>query len=427
MITHHDSLRLPRKRSCSLQLTAVALLLGTISGTSSAYDGKCASRQDIDELPPGHWCEVPNSHLRDAEKKPNEWSDWNGSSSDSYNSFQRMNGVHAVINNWGGGAYDSRRDRLLVKGGGHNGYGGNEVYSFDLSSLNWTRLTDPTPFPNRCTSTNDDGTPVSRHTYGGLSYLANVDKFFVLGGALDCENGGTGAPGTWLLDLGARESAGEYLTSHWGLGSSEGEPPTKAEDDAVYDTVSGRVYYQYGSNPSGWASYDGPSDTWTKHSDSGINSGATAVIPGTRRFIVHFGGGVANGYVRWGDLDSSSFEKTTVSTSGAKNMESVGNPGAAYDWESDRIVAWDGSATVYALNVDTNVWQQHPPASSNLADPGPQDAVGGTYGRFAYSKSMNVFIVVDSVDENVYIYRFAPGTGTGSDPVPGAPDSLIVE
>ena len=386
-----------------------------------AYDGVCTTPQDVVELPAGHWCEVSNSHLRDAEKKPDEWTDWDGSSSASYDSYQRMNGVEAVINNWSGGAYDSRRDRLLIMGGGHNGYGGNEVYAFELDTLQWTRLTDPTAFPSRCVGTNPDNTPVSRHTYGGLSYLENVDKFFVLGGALDCENGGAGAPGTWLLDLRAREAASTYTTTQWGLGSSEGEPPTKAEDDALYDPVTGRVYYQYGSSPSGWASYDPVADTWTKHSDMGVNSGATAVVPGTRRFIVHFGGGVADGYVKWGELGRPSLEKTIVTTTGAKNMESASNPGAAYDWQSDRIVSWSGGTDVFALNVDSSVWQRHPAAAGNLANPGAQDAVGGTYGRFAYAKSMNVFVVVDSVDENVFIYRFAPGAGIQPEAIPEAP------
>ena len=406
-------------------MSACTLVVASfISGQSAAYDGQCSTLQDVNELPPGHWCEVPNSHLRSVEKKPADYSDWNGSSSPSYDSYQRINGVSAVIANWGGGAFDSRRDRLLVKGGGHNGYGGNEVYAFELRNLRWQRITDPTPFPNRCASTNPDNTPTSRHTYGGLGYIESTDDFFVLGGALDCSSGGVGAAGTWLLDLTELERDGTYSPAHWKLGSAVNEPDTRAEDDAVYDRLSGKMYYQYGPSASGWSSFHALSDTWENLSAQGIDPGATAVIAGDRRFIIHFGAGVANGYVRWGDLDRGSFGRTVVSTTGAKEMESARNPGAAYESLSDRVVSWSGGETVFSLDVSSNNWERHDPASGNLANPGPVNAVGGTYGRFAYSESLNVFVVVDSVDENVFIYRFAPGQGTTPNTVPNPPSAL---
>ena len=37
-------------------------------------------------------------------------------------------------------------------------------------------------------------------------------------------------------------------------------------------------------------------------------------------------------------------------------------------------------------------------------DPGPQTTLG-TYGRWRYVPSKNVFIVVTSVDKNVFVYR----------------------
>jgi hypothetical protein len=35
---------------------------------------------------------------------------------------------------WGGGAHDTKRDRLIVWGGGHGDYGGNELYAFDVNT-----------------------------------------------------------------------------------------------------------------------------------------------------------------------------------------------------------------------------------------------------------------------------------------------------
>ncbi len=93
----------------------------------AAYNGQCETLQDLIDLPPAHWCEVPNSNAIQVEKKASEWDDWNGVKSDKYNSYQRSMGFPALLNNWNGGAFDSKRDRLLLFGGGHNGYGGNEV------------------------------------------------------------------------------------------------------------------------------------------------------------------------------------------------------------------------------------------------------------------------------------------------------------
>ena len=36
---------------------------------------------------------------------------------------------------------------------------------------------------------------------------------------------------------------------------------------------------------------------------------------------------------------------------------------------------------------------------------------GGTYGRWRYVDAYNVFILVNSVDENVYFYKHTPGCG----------------
>ena len=44
------------------------------------------------------------------------------------------------ITAWSSAALDPDSSRLLVWGGGHADYAGNEVYAFDLRSLQWTRL-----------------------------------------------------------------------------------------------------------------------------------------------------------------------------------------------------------------------------------------------------------------------------------------------
>lgn len=401
-----------------------ALLLLATAARGQTYDGSCSTLADVEALPAGHWCEVPNSFLRDAEKKPSDWPDFDGNSSASYQSYQRNLGIRSIIETWNGAAYDTDRDRLIIFGGGHNGYAGNELYAFSIETLSWSRLTDPTAFPSRNAVSNADGTPTSRHTYGGLAYISTVDELFALGGAGDSETGGCGVRGAWRFDFRAFEASGEYSPSQWSLRNRDGEPPVKCEDDAVFDPISGFVYYNYGYNPSGWAAYDTQNDTWTNVNGDQIINGSSSVIPGDRRFIVtigeYFGEG-PNGYVKWDGVGTSRLTKSVVSTNGAKAMEQAKNPGIAYDPSVDRVVAWAGGDIVYSLDVDAAIWEEHRPPATNLANPGPVDAFGGTYGRFAYSSTYNVYVTVDSVNESVFLYRLGPGSGTPQDPPPSAP------
>ena len=89
-----------------------------------------------------------------------------------------------VIAPWGGAAFDTTRNRLIVRGGGHGDYSGNEIYSFSLDTLTWTRLTGPgESSPGAApknTYYNDQGTPSSRHTYNCLQDLSHLTILYML-------------------------------------------------------------------------------------------------------------------------------------------------------------------------------------------------------------------------------------------------------
>jgi len=95
-------------------------------------------------------------------------------------SIQGNSGCRAVINAWNGGVADTKRNRLIVWGGGHNDYFGNEVYALDLTSASFTRITEPSVPDDvgKCPEAYKDGRPNSRHTYNGLAYVANADQMF---------------------------------------------------------------------------------------------------------------------------------------------------------------------------------------------------------------------------------------------------------
>ena len=368
----------------------------------SVYTGYCRTSADIDALPARHWCVVPESYPDQAEKKPDEWSDYDGEKSESYNSYQRVQGFSALIGAWNSGVLDTTRQRMILFGGGHNDYGGNELIAFSLKDLTWRRIADPTAFPNRAPDyTNDDGTPISRHTYAGLAYVSETDRFFALGGAPDSGPGGCGTPGTWTFDLAARASAQSYDPGQWNKMSGEGEPETKCEDNAIYDPDGKRVLYSTGSS---WHAWDVTADTWSKLNGQGGGSKATYTITDGRE-MVGVGGGT-DGYLHY-DLTAGNLAPATVETSGDRALESKANPGIAYDPVADRVIGWYGGTDVYALNLESDEWTKRSAAEGNAAAPGGISSSGGVYGRFRYSEALNVYVMVDSTTENVFLYRYA--------------------
>ena len=139
-----------------------------------------------------------------------------------------------VVVAWGGGTVDTARNRLLVWGGGHANYWGNEMYALDLPSLSIKRIVEPSPLTSQsnCESALPDGTPVSRHTYDGLAYIAHADQMFSVGGSMTpC---GTTDLASWTYDFTAKK---------WSLKVSR-SPSTDPGTMAVYDAATKQVYFK---------------------------------------------------------------------------------------------------------------------------------------------------------------------------------------
>jgi len=92
-------------------------------------------------------------------------------------SFWGTGGPSKVFEAWNSGAYDAAENRMFFMGGGHADYGGNEVYSFDFDTLEWTRVSEPDPL-TKSDGLDSNGNPLfipedgplSPHTYEGLTW-----------------------------------------------------------------------------------------------------------------------------------------------------------------------------------------------------------------------------------------------------------------
>jgi hypothetical protein len=270
----------------------------------------------LDTLQPGHWYEVPNSKIRPHLPSP---LPPNGS------------GPTSIIAAWNGGFFDSTRNRYIVMGGGHGDYAGNEMYAFSLDTLQWSRIWGPTPNsqippqPAAVGETYDDGNPRSRHTYSGIQYLPNVDKYFVHGGSLWSGSGGFGLV-TWFFDptTAAWQKRADISSCYLGA----------AGPFTAYDPNNGKIYaHKY----TRLCVYDPIANTWTRRGGhgQGISPRAGSVYdPVNQKFCL-----IGNGATRCYDMSraDNNIPLVTLATSGVKTVEDTKDPGVTYDSASQNI------------------------------------------------------------------------------------------
>lgn len=336
----------------------------------------------MDILPAGHWYEVQNSSV---------WT--------------QLGVKPDVMGSWSGGVYDSSRERLVIWGGGHLNYDGNELYAFDFNTFNWIQLTKTTPKDQRVKSVQvyDDGLPTSVHTYDGLQYLPTLDKFFASGGSIWGSGGCSG--GTWLYDFNAVPAESGWLDI--------------ADDKAgcgmysAYDSATGNIWYGSWGNLYEFDPLNLSSPWTTRINGTAAESfyRTAAIDPNRRKMVVL--GGLSGGSPETVIYDISNANAVTggvVVTNGATEIENSNAAGFEFDPVSDRFVAWNGGNQVYTFKLDDLEWSRVEPAITNLITPSIP-ANRATYGRFRYVPSKNLFVLVNHMQQNVFIYKLSAGSG----------------
>jgi hypothetical protein len=177
--------------------------------------------------------------------------------------------------------------------------------------------------------------------------------------------------------------------------------------------------------------YDVDGDAWTTN-DFGapplwpryaIGGDKTAAIDTQRRLFWSVGSGtvlvwdiargmaVTDDWVTTGGGDYTNADDVgsypdQIFESGGGAIYNAGAPGIDYDPTSDSLVAWPNRGAPYVLNLSTREWTTGNPAGAPMSE-----TSGGTFGRWRYIRAYNVFILVNSVDENVYFYKHTTGCG----------------
>ena len=138
-----------------------------------------------------------------------------------------------IIGAWSSFTWDSNRGDLVIYGGGHANYSGNDVYRWRSRTLQWERAALPseTKYIGSSTWTAIDGAdaaPTSAHTYDNAVFLPNADRVMNFGGAIYNTGGAYTRPSE--ADPSVLRYTGPYLFD-----------PSKADPNKVGGTTGSHV------------------------------------------------------------------------------------------------------------------------------------------------------------------------------------------
>jgi hypothetical protein len=366
---------------------------GPVDLTCLTDGGLSATEQMIVSMPADSWLSLPNT----------AFGTFCGAHEDP--SVHAVEGCDAVINDWSGGIFDDGDRLMILWGGGHGGYYGNEVYGFSLATASWRILRAATPLDAGQAPSEPmyDGTPVSRHTYDGLVYLPDARAMFAFGGA--SAPNGYSVNTAWSFD---------FASASWTqLGPTFPSSAGHYHMGSAYDPVTQHIFVR---DEMGIWDYDLAADSWSHRVDYGYAPYYPTyttyayrrglVLPAQRLFLA-MGDTLTGGApdIVAFDIDAGVDVTSSFTWSGDVSAVSRGGTGLDFDPRANAIVAWSGGAPG-VMDVASHQW------AAGSATGAPAQQVGnGTYGRFRYVAYLNAFILVNNPGDDVYLYKLTAGCG----------------
>lgn len=378
----------------------------------------------VDELiaamPPGSWRALPSTAMRDACPPP-------------YNEHR----CKPVQSAWSGAAWDPRSDRMIVYGGGHGDSFYNNIFVFDLRTMSWKRQTE---MPEGATSSKateamqqvaiescgvypknviavqpeelagdylklelcdrpdisaqlDWQQPRSSHTYGKL-------WFDVASNSL-CYPWGNYYPSAQYQ--GGWGFCYSFDTGRWTR--TPNRPDTVRGRGVAAVDAQGNVWYA--TDDSGaFAKWTPSTMTWETFGRLNYNARGVADIDRQRNVMLHLAKG-KDGLAELKRFDLNDIESlrknppfqlvSAVGATPAVGMRS----GFVYADARDRFIAWSGGQSLAVFDPSTSTWTT---LTGTGDDPGAELGAG-TYGRFRYSNHRDVFVLVNGVTNDAFVFK----------------------
>ena len=411
--------------SCSGGVASCAITIRSAVNVTASFASDAASPASVDAIiaamPANSWKALPSTQMKDACPPPYDY--WN---------------CEAIISAWSGAGYDDKRDRMFVYGGGHSDSWFNNMFAFDLATMRWSRLNEmaagatgvmPGPGwydmrfescgfypkgvstvpdsvmkgnyidPLKCAtepvlSLLDFQQPRSSHTYGMVVYDRLNDKYCYVGGGY-YPSAQTSSQVTVCLDPVSRV---------WSRVADR--PETVDGRGQAAPDRAGNIWYLTDAGGS-ISKFNPTANTWNRYGAINYDAGGGADIDRLRGFYYSLAplAGGKHSLRRWDLASPGTYglrnAPVEVQTTGDLPTDLGNRPGFVYTDDKDRFVAWGGGRDVYMFNPNTSQWTRQ---AATGDDPGAQK-VQGTYGRFRYSATRKVFVLVNSTIQNVFIYK----------------------
>lgn len=361
----------------------------------------------VADLVPGTWSAISLDTLRDHDPQDDPAANpdypaeapWRGGT-----------GLAGVMTAWGGGALATgmgTHGALIVYGGGHGDYWGNEVYAFDLGTRRWSRLSNPYPSPMLGTidaapeGMYPDGTPVPSHSADRLEYHLGTNSFVALEGEVN-NFGGYVVPNPYLFSL-------EHGTWRRGApnGSGMGAIGWSAYDSRrdVFWTAGGCCGGPIGEFDPSTDNGDGTFGRWTNHEsrpELNVNSSMAAYDPIHDLVAITTFRKTSDVWAL--DVAAPDEPPVRITTIGAAPTLAQA---AGWEWSPSReaFLYWAGEH-VHELRPTSGAWEW-----LDVTNPAgtvtPDYTSNGVFSRFRVMSygALDVAIVVSSVDGPVYAFR----------------------
>lgn len=297
---------------------------------------------------------------------------------------------------------------LILWGGGHGDYAGNEMYAFGplAGTPTWSRIIDPT-VPGPDDVARSGGYPVSRHTYDGLIYLPTQNQMLSPSVAGRYSDGGNSNAAD-VFDFDTNPTGNPWTTADTDLPNLAGA----AGGSGMLDGVSGydgtHAWIIGRGNATRLARCTASDKSWSSWSldnpDMGTDCKA-GLAPGLSLMAYT----TTTGAVRAIDLRGTPAVFTPTVTGSSPGVDRC-----AMEWDpvAEQFVVYPGTGkTFYLLTPgadpysggDSWAWSTTTPSGSTPPD---QNSTG-THGRFRYAAIGNTrgFVLMPDYDSGVWFWR----------------------
>lgn len=433
-----------------IRLTALAAFVAAawLPRASQAQD-LAYLRSLLDATPQGGWVQANTNKFSDAWLTTGPGALPDGSYSDP----------SAIVKAWSSFAWDSNRGNLLLWGGGHANYMGNEMYVWQGSSGTWTRGSLASRLERYGSTatyfTVDNAAPQSAHTYDNTVFMPINDRYVTFGGAafntggaftVKGPNGDPVAAGPWLWDpskadpnkVGGTDGSGyspaiaggNMWSNQAGKWTGIAGPLSHVDTNSAYVTENGKdvVYITRNQGGSGFQSLyryqfgdvqSGELGVFEQvgRGDNVVSFQSAATIDTANRLYVHTSAdGAFRGLGVW-DLDTNNAANPGANQSRYITLKFVDGTayavnrqhGIAFDDATQKIILWDGRerGVVYetAPEFDASgnlltTWTVRELESTTAAQPnglfGDAGNESGVLGKFQYVSDLDAFIALDN-------------------------------